>query len=218
MADYIQRRDNDDGINDRVIQIDRITRVVKGGRRLRFRAIVVVGDGEGKVGLAVDKGGEVVDAIQKATRKAKNNMKTINLNGTTIPHEVTAEYAGARVFLKPARKGTGVIAGGAVRPILEILGVRDVLSKIQGSSSKLNNAYATIIALQSLRKPAAGMEQKDKTEEIAKPQKTETKGDKKQKAKKTETKKTATKKETPKKKAPAKKVKAGDKNESSKSK
>ena len=151
MADYIPREAKEDSINDRVIQIDRITRVVKGGRRLRFRAIVVAGDGQGQVGLAVDKGSEVVDAITKATRKAKSNMKKINLRGTTIPHEITAEFAGARVFLKPAPKGTGVIAGGAVRPIIEMLGVKDILSKIQGSSSKLNNAYATIIALQGLR-------------------------------------------------------------------
>lgn len=153
----------EDGITDRVIQIDRITRVVKGGRRLRFRAIVVVGDGNGRVGLAVDKGGEVVDAISKATRKAKNQMIAINLKGTTIPHEITAEYAGAKVLLKPAPKGTGVIAGGAVRPILEVLGVKDVLSKIQGSSSKLNNAYATIIALKGLR-PTVDKEESEETE------------------------------------------------------
>jgi small subunit ribosomal protein S5 len=162
MADYFHAESREDGINDRVIQIDRITRVVKGGRRLRFRAIVVAGDGNGQVGLAVDKGGEVVDAITKATRKAKSNMAQINLMGTTIPHEITAEFAGARVFLKPAPKGTGVIAGGAVRPILEVLGVKDVLSKIQGSSSKLNNAYATIIALKGLRKPLQSKTEKKK--------------------------------------------------------
>ena len=162
MADYFHAESREDGINDRVIQIDRITRVVKGGRRLRFRAIVVAGDGNGLVGLAVDKGGEVVDAITKATRKAKSNMVQINLMGTTIPHEITAEFAGARVFLKPAPKGTGVIAGGAVRPILEVLGVKDVLSKIQGSSSKLNNAYATIIALKGLRKPLQSKTEKKK--------------------------------------------------------
>jgi len=165
MADYI-RRENEDGINDRVIQIDRITRVVKGGRRLRFRAIVVAGDGQGQVGLAVDKGGEVVDAITKATRKAKSNMQKINLRGTTIPHEITAEFAGARVFLKPAPKGTGVIAGGAVRPIIEMLGVKDILSKIQGSSSKLNNAYATIIALQGLREAPEKQVASEKGKEI----------------------------------------------------
>lgn len=202
MADYFTA-DKEDTINDRVIQIDRITRVVKGGRRLRFRAIVVAGDGNGQVGLAVDKGGEVVDAITKATRKAKNQMKKINLRGTTIPHEITAEYAGAKVFLKPAPKGTGVIAGGAVRPILEVLGVKDVLSKIQGSSSKLNNAYATIIALQGLREIPV----KDKKPQVAS----------KEEKKEVKPVKAATKKET--KAAPkTKKVTAGKKNESSKSK
>ncbi|MDD3480811.1 MAG: 30S ribosomal protein S5 [Patescibacteria group bacterium] len=151
MADFVKREEKDD-IEERVIQIDRITRVVKGGRRLRFRAIVVVGDGKGRVGLAVDKSSEVVGAIEKATRKARKSMFTVNLTENTIPHEITAKHAGAQVFLKPAKPGTGVIAGGAVRPILEVLGVRDVLSKIQGSGSKLNNAYATIVALRSLRK------------------------------------------------------------------
>lgn len=151
MAEFVRDREKDD-IEERVIQIDRITRVVKGGRRLRFRAIVAVGDGKGRVGLAVDKSSEVVGAIQKATRKARKNMITVNLDETTIPHEITAEFAGARVFLKPAQKGTGVIAGGAVRPILEVAGIKDILSKIQGSSSKLNNSYATIEALRALRK------------------------------------------------------------------
>lgn len=136
---------------EKVVQIDRVTRVVKGGRRLRFRATVVVGNREGKVGVACDKGSEVIAAIEKATTKAKKGIKEINLKGTTIPHEVTAEFAGAKVFLKPARKGTGVIAGGAVRAVLEAAGVRDILSKIQGSSSKLNNVYATMKALESLR-------------------------------------------------------------------
>ncbi|MBW6431973.1 30S ribosomal protein S5 [Patescibacteria group bacterium] len=151
MAEFVRDREKDD-IEERVIQIDRITRVVKGGRRLRFRAIVTVGDGKGRVGLAVDKSSEVVGAIQKATRKARKNMISVNLDETTIPHEITAEFAGAKVFLKPAQKGTGVIAGGAVRPILEVAGIKDILSKIQGSSSKLNNSYATIEALKALRK------------------------------------------------------------------
>lgn len=171
MAYFNAADTREDGINDRVIQIDRITRVVKGGRRLRFRAIVVAGDGNGQVGLAVDKGGEVVDAISKATRKAKSQMTTINLKGTTIPHEITAEYAGAKVFLKPAPKGTGVIAGGAVRPILEVLGVKDVLSKIQGSSSKLNNAYATILALKGLRAAPVKEERKGAEVKAEKPAK-----------------------------------------------
>lgn len=135
---------------ERVVQIDRITRVVKGGRRMRFRAIVVLGDKNGRVGVGVDKSAEVVGAIEKATAKAKRNMVKVNLTETSIPHEVTSEFAGAKVFLKPARKGTGVIAGGAVRAVLEVAGVKDILSKIQGSSSKLNNVYATIKGLEKL--------------------------------------------------------------------
>jgi small subunit ribosomal protein S5 len=137
-------------LEEKVIQIDRVTRVVKGGRRIRFRAIVVVGDKAGSVGVGVEKSTEVIGAIEKATTKAKRYLKKISLKGTTVPHEIVAEFAGAKVFLKPARKGTGVIAGGAVRAVLEAAGVKDVLSKIQGSSSKLNNVYATMKALENL--------------------------------------------------------------------
>jgi small subunit ribosomal protein S5 len=152
MADFYKREQAPKEFEEKVVQIDRVTRVVKGGRRLRFRATVVVGDKKGRVGVASDKGAEVVVAIEKATTKAKKAIKTVNLAGTTIPHEVTAEFAGAKVFLKPARKGTGVIAGGAVRAVLEVAGVSDILSKIQGSSSKLNNVFATMKALESLKK------------------------------------------------------------------
>ncbi len=138
---------------EKVVQIDRVTRVVKGGRRLRFRATVVVGNKKGKVGVGVDKGNEVMTAVQKAAARAKRDMIEVNLDTTTIPHEVSARKAGAYVFLKPASEGTGVIAGGAVRAVLEAAGVRDVLSKMLGSNSKINNAYATIIALRDL-KPA----------------------------------------------------------------
>lgn len=137
---------------EKVIQIDRVTRVVKGGRRMRFRATVVVGNKNGKVGVGIDKGNEVMTAVQKASHRAKRNMIEIELKGTTIAHEVTARRAGAYVFLKPASEGTGVIAGGAVRAVLEAAGVRDILSKMIGSNSKLNNAYATVMALDSLKK------------------------------------------------------------------
>lgn len=194
MADFVRREEKDD-IEERVIQIDRITRVVKGGRRLRFRAIVVVGDGKGRVGLAVDKSSEVVGAIEKATRKARKGMFNVNLVGNTVPHEITAKFAGAQVFLKPAKPGTGVIAGGAVRPILEVLGVKDVLSKIQGSGSKLNNAYATIVALKSLRKiekeeakkPVKKVEKKTE-KEVSKPKETKKSPAKKAAAKTAKTK------------------------------
>lgn len=132
---------------ERVIQIDRVTRVVKGGRRMRFRATVVVGNKSGRVGVGVEKGNEVMTAVQKAVASAKKNMIDVSIVGTTIAHEVSARKGGAYVFLKPASEGTGVIAGGAVRAVLESVGVRDILSKMIGSNSKINNAYATILAL-----------------------------------------------------------------------
>lgn len=152
--------------DEKVVQIDRVTRVVKGGRRLRFRAILVVGDKKGRVGVGVEKGADVITAIEKATAKAKKNLKQIPLAETTIPHEITAEFAGAKVFLKPARKGTGVIAGGAVRAVLEAAGVKDILSKIQGSSSKLNNVYATLKALDSLIPLNFESDKKEEKEEV----------------------------------------------------
>jgi small subunit ribosomal protein S5 len=140
---------------EKVVSIDRVTRVVKGGRRLRFRATVVVGNKKGKVGVGVDKGNEVMTAVQKAVARAKRDMIEVNLSGTTIAHEISARKGGAYVFLKPASEGTGVIAGGAVRAVLEAAGVRDILSKMIGSNSKINNAYATILALKDLKQVAA---------------------------------------------------------------
>jgi len=137
---------------EKVVQIDRVTRVVKGGRRLRFRATVVIGDKKGRVGIGVAKASQVVLAIQKAVSQAKKNLVTVNLYDTTIPHEVNKEYCGAKVFLKPAKPGTGVIAGGAVRAVVEAAGVKDILSKMIGSSNKINNVYATFEALTSLSK------------------------------------------------------------------
>lgn len=139
---------------EKVIAIDRVTRVVKGGRRFRFRSTVVIGDGNGRVGVGVGKGGEVQSSIAKAVSKAKRDMITVPLVGRTIPHEVEVRYSGARVLLKPASEGTGVIAGGAIRNVVEIAGIHDLLSKSLGSSNKVNNAYATIEALKSLRATA----------------------------------------------------------------
>jgi small subunit ribosomal protein S5 len=128
-----------------------VTRVVKGGRRFRFRATVVVGDGKGRVGVGVGKGGEVMTAIAKAISVAKRNIIVVPLKGQTIPHEVNVRFSGAQVMLKPASEGTGVIAGGAVRNVVEAAGIHDLLAKSFGSSNKVNNAYATIIALSQLR-------------------------------------------------------------------
>lgn len=150
---------------EKVVQIDRVTRVVKGGRRMRFRVTVVVGNKKGKVGVGVAKGFPVVTAITKAVAKANKNIVEINLKDTTIPHEIEKVYSGARVFLKPARPGTGVIAGGAVRAVVEAAGVHDILSKMMGSTNKVNNVYATFEALKNLeyREGAVGVAKEKKT-------------------------------------------------------
>lgn len=137
--------------DERVINIDRVARVVKGGRRFRFRALVVVGDHKGKVGVGSAKGADVTTAISKAVDVAKKNIQTVSLYKTTIPHEAETKVSGAQVLIKPASPGTGIIAGGAVRTILEVAGVQDVLSKSLGSSNKLNISYAVLEALQSLK-------------------------------------------------------------------
>ncbi|QQR52028.1 30S ribosomal protein S5 [bacterium] len=136
---------------EKVIAIDRVARVVKGGRRFRFRATVVVGDGKGRVGVGVGKGGEVMTSIAKAVAAAKSQMITVPLKDNTIPHEIEVRFAGAHVLLKPASAGTGVIAGGAVRNVVEIAGIHDLLTKSLGSSNKVNNAYATALALSQLK-------------------------------------------------------------------
>jgi small subunit ribosomal protein S5 len=136
---------------EKVIAIDRVARVVKGGRRFRFRALVVIGDGKGRVGVGIGKGGEVMTSVAKAVAKAKSQMITVPLRDRTIPHEVNVQFSGAHVMLKPASVGTGVIAGGAVRNVVEIAGIHDLLTKSLGSSNKVNNAYATIKALSELR-------------------------------------------------------------------
>ncbi|MFZ2276010.1 MAG: 30S ribosomal protein S5 [Candidatus Nanogingivalis sp.] len=133
-----------------VINIDRVSRVVKGGRRFRFKALVVVGDKKTKVGVGVAKGQDVTAAIAKATNVAKKNMVEIALEGNTIPHEVEKKVTGAHVLLKPAAPGTGIIAGGVVRQIIGVTGVRNMLSKSLGSTNKVNIAYATVDALASL--------------------------------------------------------------------
>jgi len=137
--------------DERVIHIDRVARVVKGGRRFRFRALVVVGDKKGKVGIGMAKGADVTAAVSKATDVAKKNLKPVNLNKAgTLPHEVQAKVGGANILIMPASTGTGLIAGGVVRTILEVAGVKNALSKSIGSTNKANTSYATIKALDSL--------------------------------------------------------------------
>lgn len=150
------RRDNRDQtpeekqFDERVIHIDRVARVVKGGRRFRFRALVVVGDRKGKVGIGLAKGADVTAAVAKATEVAKKHLVKIVRYKDTIPHDVDAKVAGARILIMPAAPGTGLIAGGVVRTILEVAGIGNALSKSFGSSNKSNIAYATLQALESI--------------------------------------------------------------------
>jgi small subunit ribosomal protein S5 len=137
--------------DERTLHIDRVARVVKGGRRFRFRALVVVGDKKGKVGIGIAKGADVTAAVSKATDIAKKNLIPVHTYKGTIPHEAQAKVGGANILIKPASAGTGLIAGGVVRTVLEVAGVRDVLSKSLGSTNKVNSAYATIDALKSLQ-------------------------------------------------------------------
>lgn len=140
---------------EKVIAINRVTKVVKGGKNMRFRASVVVGDLKGNVGFGVCKSAEVPKAIRKAIEQAKKNQVTVKFAGTTIPHQVVGKYESSKVLLKPARKGTGVIAGGAVRSVLELAGIKDVVAKSQGSSCAINAARATMLALSQLMDKAS---------------------------------------------------------------
>jgi small subunit ribosomal protein S5 len=142
-----------DQFEERVIEIARVAKVVKGGRRFQFRVTVVVGDKKGTVSMGVGKANAVPDAMRKASERARKNMRVVNLSGTTIPHEVLGKVGGARVMLKPASPGTGVIAAGGVRAVLEVAGVRDILTKSQGSANVLNVVQATFDALAQLRSP-----------------------------------------------------------------
>lgn len=154
MARERQQRDNrpqeEKQFDERIIQIDRVARVVKGGRRFRFRALVAVGDNKGRAGVGSAKGADVTAAVTKATEVAKRNMITLPIHRGTIDHEIIAKVGGTKIMLKPAAPGTGLIAGGVVRTVLEVGGVNNILSKSFGSSNKLNAAYATIEALKAI--------------------------------------------------------------------
>jgi small subunit ribosomal protein S5 len=157
--------------DERVVAIDRVARVVKGGRRFRFRALVVVGDRKGKVGAGTAKGADVTAAVAKATEVAKKNLIQSPVEKGTIPHEQEAKVAGAHILIKPAAPGTGLIAGGVVRIVLEVAGVKDILSKSLGSSNKINLTYATLDALAQIQPRSKWLNQPEKKTTKAAPKK-----------------------------------------------
>ena len=145
------QEENSTELKEKVVAINRVAKVVKGGRNFRFSAVVVVGDGAGHVGVGNGKAAEVPDAIKKAIQDAKKNLVEVPIVGTTVPHEYVGKFGSANVMLKPAEEGTGVIAGGSVRPILELAGYKDIRTKVIGTNNPRNVVYATLAGLKSMR-------------------------------------------------------------------
>ena len=160
-------RDGDNGFQERVVKISRVAKVVKGGRHLSFSAVVVVGDGAGKVGIGLGKADAVPDAVKKGTYYARRNMIEVPLSGSTIPHEITTKFGGSEVMLKPAVPGTGVIAGGSVRAVVELAGVKDILTKARRSTNPINTVKATFKALSLLREPSAERARRESVRQAA---------------------------------------------------
>ena len=148
------KKQEDDGLVKKLIQVNRVTKTVKGGRNMRFAALVIVGDGNGKVGLGMGKSKEVPEAIDKATAQAKRNMFAVAVNGTSIPHQVLGVFGRGSVLMMPAAGGTGVIAGGPVRAVMEAVGIKDIRTKSHGTNNPINCVKATIEGLRSLKTAA----------------------------------------------------------------
>ncbi len=167
-APYGDRDRGGSDLNERVVSLNRVAKVVKGGRKFRFSALIVVGDQNGRVGAGMGKAREVPEAIRKGVEVAKRNMIQVPMVGTTIPHEVRFKWGAAKILMKPAAPGTGVISGGAMRAVIEASGIKDILTKSLGTNNPINTVRATMLALQSLRTAQEIAELRGKTvEEIA---------------------------------------------------
>ena len=153
MANHNQENSQQSDMAEKLIAVNRVSKVVKGGRIFSFTALTVVGDGAGRVGFGYGKAREVPAAIQKAMEKARRNIVTVDLKGTTLQHVITGKHSGSKVFMKPASEGTGIIAGGAMRAVLEVAGVQNVLSKAYGSTNPINVVRATVSALVNMHSP-----------------------------------------------------------------
>ncbi len=153
-------------LTDKLVYINRVTKVVKGGKRLRFSALSVTGDGEGHVGIGVGKANSVPEAINKAGAIARKNLLKVPLAGTTIPYEITVKFSAAKVLLKPAAPGTGIIAGGSIRAVVEAAGIKDILTKSLGSPNRINTAKATMLALSQLKEPQAELARRKAAPEV----------------------------------------------------
>ena len=151
----VQDEGRDDGLREKMIAVNRVTKVVKGGRILGFAALTVVGDGDGRVGMGKGKSREVPAAIQKAMEAARRNMIQVDLNGTTLQYPMKSVHGASHVFMQPASEGTGIIAGGAMRAVLEVAGVQNVLAKCYGSTNPVNVVYATFKGLKAMQSPAS---------------------------------------------------------------
>ncbi len=164
-AETFESNTTSDGIQEKLVAVNRTAKTVKGGRVFSFAALVVVGDGNGRCGFALCKAREVPNAIQKAMEKARRNMVQFDLKGSTLQHEIRGRHGATRVFIKPASEGTGIIAGNAMRAVLEVIGVANVLSKCIGSSNPVNVVRATLAALKSMKSPEEIARKRGKTVE-----------------------------------------------------